>query len=286
MRKFIDKLPKNKLIIFSILVVVLLVVILTVTFSFFAARFIDNGQLDITVKSYTTDEFVLSAGNPLKLVATPTTLKENGENAAITTTATAALKANSKDNTATYQYYLYFEILNNDFVMSDGTTPEIILTISGPDGEVTSLDGLTYGSYNGVSGFDITEVNGFFAISSDSITSNSSKAFTSENWDFTITYLNLSFEQSANLGKSLNANIILRKTQMDLVDVTVSSSSVTVEGTTSVSRNVPSMSVSTFRSTATTSNTISCTNGATATISSTGLVSVTPSGQATVCTIS
>lgn len=286
MRKFLDKIPKDKLIVSSILIAILFVFVLIVTFSYFASRFIDDGDLDISVQSYSTDEFVLSAGNPLKLVATPSTLKENGENAVISTSATAALKANSKENKATYDYYLYFEILNNEFVMSDGSTPEIILTITGPDGEITSLDGLTYGTYNDVKGFDITTANGLYAISNDSITSNSSKAFTSENWNFTITYLNLSIDQSANLNKTMNANVILRKTALDLVSVTVSSSSVTVEGTTSISRNVPSTSVSTFRSTATTSNTVSCTNGATATISSTGLVSVTPSGQATVCTIS
>lgn len=45
--------------------------------------------------SDTVDDFKFELGDPLKINATPTTLKENGSNYTTSTTAKALLKANS-----------------------------------------------------------------------------------------------------------------------------------------------------------------------------------------------
>ena len=217
MKKFIKKIKSNKfLYILSVLIVgVFFILIARVTYAFLAP-IINSAQTNIVIKGDTVDEFKLKVGNSLKLDATPTTLKENGTNYTTSTTATASLKANSTKNTATYNYYLYFQIENNTFTYTSGTTPEIILTITNPNGEeVTSIEGLTYGTFNGVSGFDVTTQNGLFNIANNySITSNSSTTATIHEWTVTLTYLNQAYDQSGNFGKSMEVGVLLQKEEV------------------------------------------------------------------------
>ena len=214
MKKFIKKIKSNKFlyILGALIVGVFFILIARVTYAFLAP-IINNAQTNIVIKSDTVDEFKLKVGNPLKLDATPTTLKENGTNYTTSTTATASLKANSTKNTATYNYYLYFQIENNTFTYTSGTTPEIILTITNPNGEeVTSIEGLTYGTFNGVSGFDVTTQSGLFNIANNyQITSNSSTTATIHEWTVTLTYLNQAYDQSGNFGKSMQVGVLLQK---------------------------------------------------------------------------
>jgi len=217
MKKFIKKIKSNKfLYILSVLIVgVFFILIARVTYAFLAP-IINNAQTNIVIKGDIVDEFKLKVGNPLKLDATPTTLKENGTNYTTSTTATASLKANSTKNTATYNYYLYFQIENNTFTYTSGTTPEIILTITNPNGEeVTSIEGLTYGTFNGVSGFDVTTQSGLFNIANNyQITSNSSTTATIHEWTVTLTYLNQAYDQSSNFAKSMEVGVLLQKEEI------------------------------------------------------------------------
>ena len=178
----------------------------------------------------TVDDFKFELGNPLKINATPTTLKENGTNYTTSTTAKALLKANSTKKTATFNYYVYFQIKSNTFIYSDGSTPEIILTVTSPNGdEITSIDGLTYGTFNGVSGFDITTKKGLFNIANNhEITSNSSTTYTTQSWTIKITYLNLSIDQSANFGNSMGVNVYITKNEKKLTVADICSSEQTL----------------------------------------------------------
>ena len=214
MKKFINKIKSNKtLSILSILIIGIFFLLITrVTFAFLAPIF-NSAQTDVMGASDTVDDFKFELGNPLKIDATPTKLKENGTNYVSSTTAKALLKANSTQNTATYNYYVYFLIKSNTFTYSDGSTPEIILTVTDPNGdEITSIDGLTYGTFNGVSGFDVTTKSGLFNIADNyEITSNSSTAYTTQEWNITLTYLNLSIDQSSNFGNSMEVSVYIRK---------------------------------------------------------------------------
>ncbi len=214
MKKFIKKIKSNKfLYILSVLIIGVFIILITRVTYAFLAPIINEAQTNVAIKGDTIDEYSLKVGNPLKINATPTTLKENGTNYTTSTTATASLKANSTKNTATYGYYLYFQIENNTFTYTSGTTPEIILTITNPNGEeITSIEGLTYGTFNGVSGFDVTTQNGLFNIANNyQITSNSSTTATIHEWTITLTYLNQSYDQSANFGKNMEVGVLLQK---------------------------------------------------------------------------
>ena len=219
MKKFINKIKSNKtLSILSILIIGIFFLLITrVTFAFLAPIF-NSAQTDVMGASDTVDDFKFELGDPLKIDATPTTLKENGTNYVSSTTAKALLKANSTKNTATYNYYVYFQITSNTFTYSDSSTPEIILTVTNPNGdEITSIEGLTYGTFNGISGFDVTTKNGLFNIADNyEITSNSSTTYTTQEWNITLTYLNLSIDQSINFGNSMGVSVHIRKEEKKL----------------------------------------------------------------------
>ena len=220
MKKFIKKIKSNKLLsILSVLIIgVFFILIARVTYAYLAPVF-NSAETDVMGSSDTVDDFKFELGDPLKIDATPTTLKENGTNYVTSTTAKALLKANSTKKTATYNYYVYFQIASNTFTYSDGSTPEIILTVTNPNGdEVTSIDGLTYGTFNGVSGFDVTTKKGLFNIANSyEITSNSSTTYTTQEWNITLTYLNLSTDQSANFGNSMGVNVHITKNEKILL---------------------------------------------------------------------
>ncbi len=214
MNKFIKKIKNNQVLyVLSILIIgILLLLIARITYAYLAPR-IQSALGNVTTISDTVDDFKLELGRPLSLNATSTTLPESGSNLVVTSTEIAKLKANSTKKTANYNYYLYLQITNNTFKYSDGTTPEIILTITDPNGnEITSLDNLTYGTYNGVSGFDVTTTTGLFAIANNyEITSNSSTTYTEHDWNITLTYLNLNIDQSGNYGNSFETKLYLQK---------------------------------------------------------------------------
>ena len=216
MKKFINKIKNNKVLsILSVLIIGLFFILVTRVTYAYLAPVINDAQTNVVGSSDTVDDFKFELGNPLKINATPTTLKENGSNYTTSTTAKALLKANSTKKTATFNYYVYFQIASNTFKYSDGSTPEIILTVTSPNGdEITSIEGLTYGTFNGVSGFDITTKKGTFNIANSyEITSNSSTTYTTQSWIIKITYLNLSIDQSTNFGNSMGVNVYITKNE-------------------------------------------------------------------------
>ena len=216
MKKFIKTIKSNKVLsVLSVLIIGLLFILVARVTYAFLAPVINESQTNVVGTTDTVDDFKFELGDALKLDASPTTLKENGSNYSSSTTAKALLKANSTKNTATFNYYVYFQIKSNTFTYSDGSTPEIILTVTDPNGdEITSIDGLTYGTFNGVSGFDVTTKKGLFNIANNhEITSNSSTTYTTQSWTIKITYLNLSIDQSTNFGNSMDVNVYITKNE-------------------------------------------------------------------------
>ncbi len=217
--KFIDKIKRNKLLYFlGVLIVgIFIVLIVRFTYAYLAAN-VNEARGDVTLNSDETDKLDFAVGDPLSIDATPTTLPENGENLVDTTTATATLLANSTNTTAEYSYWVYFTISNNTFIYSDGLTPEVILTVTDPEGNpVTNIEGLTYGTFSGVAGFDVTTQNGTFTVANGyTITSSSSTDATEQTWNFTLTYLNQSYDQSINFGNSMTTEVSMSKEEVVL----------------------------------------------------------------------
>ena len=93
MKKFIKKIKSNKILsILSVLIIgVFFILIARVTYAYLAPVF-NSAETDVMGSSDTVDDFKFELGEPLKIDATPTTLKENGTNYVSSTTAKALLK--------------------------------------------------------------------------------------------------------------------------------------------------------------------------------------------------
>ena len=217
---------RKKLEKYLIIGVIALFVVISATYAFFQAQLDDGAQTDVNIGSNTTDSLTFDVNNAINLNINQFNFGVGAGNLSSNATASATLLANNSSNTATYTYYVYFKINSNEFTYTTSDSkPEIILTVTDPTGQpVTSIDGLTYvqnvqtttsdGSTQTVSGFDITTATGTFAVASAySITANSTTP-TTQNWEFTATFINLDSDQQANTGKTMDADIIIQEDEM------------------------------------------------------------------------
>ena len=168
---------------------------------------------DINIKGDKLDELKFIPGEALNLDVTSENLVESGNNLTVSSTSQVTLTANNTNNMATYSYYIYLNIPTNTFVYTTPeNTPEILLNIIGPDGEITDISGLNYGTTYGVSGFDVTTYKGLINIALEKeISSTSSTEKTVHEWTISLTYLNLNTNQAENYGNTLVPEIMIRK---------------------------------------------------------------------------
>ena len=202
------------------MVVTLLVLTIGVTFAYFMARTGEGKQAGTTITTGIVDDlkFNVSKEN-LSLNINQFNFASGAGNLTDNVTATASLKANSTKNTATYNYYVYFQIESNDYVYTTtDKKPEIVLSITGPNGEITSVDGLTYVSATNadgtvVKGFDITTLGKSITKIADSyeISSSSSTNYTNQEWTFTVTFINLDTNQVDNQNKNLTGKVLIQQ---------------------------------------------------------------------------
>ena len=208
---------------FIIIAVALLVLSIGITFAYFIAKTGPGSSANANVTTGTVDDlkFNVSKEN-ISLNVNQFNFASGSGNITDTVTATASLKANSTKNTATYNYYVYFQIESNNYAYTTtDKKPEIVLSITGPNGEITSVDGLTYVSATNadgtiVKGFDITEQKSSVIKVADSyeISSSSSTNYTTQDWTFTVTFINLDTNQADNEGKNLTGKVLIQKEEM------------------------------------------------------------------------
>lgn len=168
---------KKNLIFMSIAAITLVIAVLGATYAFFVAQGGGSSNTDIDVQTNTTDNLSFSIGDPISLNITQENFAQGVGNQSDSTTASALLTANNATNNATRNYYLYFDISNNNFIYTvDENTPELILTVIGPDDQpLTSLGDLDYVTVGDVQGFDITTETGRITIADNyEITTTSS----------------------------------------------------------------------------------------------------------------
>lgn len=211
----ITRIKNNKIL--MILMVLIVGVLLALTFRIthaFLAKNTTDVEKKVVGTSDKVDQLNFIAGDPLTLKATSTTLPESGENIEVVSKPVVTLLANSTNNIAIEKYYAYLTITNNFEYSSEEKTPEIILSITDPNGnEIQMLDDLVYGTTYGVSGFDITNYNGTLNIAEGyEIKSTSSTEPEKQEWTLKITYMNLSGDQSTNYEKTLDSTFVISKT--------------------------------------------------------------------------
>ena len=217
-----EKINGRKLSLIFIFILILLVIALLVgkfTYSYLGPTISDDleTQGEVTASG---DTLIFTKGNNLSLSATTDNFTTGGTNLTSTTNPKVKLVASTKTNQANATYYVGVLIKNNTYVYTtSGNTPELILTIKDEKGNnVTSgVDGLTYVTSGGVSGFDVTGKKGLFNIKTDyPISTTSSSAGTTHTWTFTLTFVNLGTDQSDNENASMNVNVYLQKEEYKL----------------------------------------------------------------------
>ncbi len=161
------------------------------------------------------DTLIFTKGSNLSLSATTDNFQTGGSNLSSTTNPKVKLVASSKTNSASATYYVGVVINSNSYTYTTSdNTAEVILTIKDENSNnVTSgVDGLTYVTSGGVSGFDVTGKTGLFNIKTDyPISTTSSSTGTTHTWTFTLTFVNLGTDQSDNENASMDLDVYLQK---------------------------------------------------------------------------
>ena len=198
----------------AVIIASALVLFIGISFAYVVAQLSGGTTGNVNVTADTTDNLQFSIDKEINLNPTQFNVLEGGGGLSDTSVGTATLLANSTTNNFSTTYYVYFQINSNNYIYTtEEQTPEIILTITNPNGEeVTSVDGLDYIDSGEVTGFDITTKTGFYNIAElYEITSASSINATKQEWTFTVTFMNLDTNQAENGGKTLEAEIILSR---------------------------------------------------------------------------
>ena len=207
---------KTKIVTLSILGI--LIIILSFSYAYFNPIIDSEKSTRVEVVAKTIDQLMFIQGNHLNLELNHLNFIQGSGNITGSTSTTAKLIANTKTNTATKTYYVYFYIGKNEFDYSTPTNePEIILTLKNPNGTtITSLPGLTYVTKTDVSGFDITNYQGLITIAEEySISTTSTITGTEQDWEATVTIRNLDINQNQLAGSELKAQFVLSSEEKD-----------------------------------------------------------------------
>ena len=203
-------------------VIALIVLAIGVTFAYFVAQTGDGAKSNVNIKADSVDDLKFSVDKDLSLSANQFNFAQGQGNLSDSVTAKASLKANSTKSLATYNYYVYFQMETNEYkYTTENKLPEIVLSITGPNGEITSVDGLTYVTASDadgktITGFDITELGSSIIKIADSfeISSSSSTNYTNQEWVFKVTFINLNTDQTGNQGKTMSGKVLMQKDKL------------------------------------------------------------------------
>ena len=193
----------------------LLTLLISFSLAFFTSKILNNKAADVKVNLADNAKLEFINDEQLSIHATMANFSQGKGNLTDTVTASAKLTAESSFSE---KYSVAFEIIENGFIYTqDDKTPELILEINNPDGDkITNIKGLKYVTVNGISGFDVTDIIGYFEIENDYlITVKDNESSEIHDWQFKINFVNLDGEQTENTNKIFDSNIVLRTTERE-----------------------------------------------------------------------
>ena len=203
-----------------IAIIVLLVIVVAGTYAFFAPQAGGTTSTNTTVTSNTTDLLTFSINRDISFTVTQNDFQENGTNQSGDATATATLTPNNKTGAATMNYYLYLNIESNPIEYSSTNTnglPELMLQVFDSNNQLVTLSDLgNQVTVKGVTGYDITAIEGPITLLDNHAISASNNTATIENWRIVVTLINHDFNQNDNTGKEVSAEIIIQKEELNL----------------------------------------------------------------------
>ena len=210
---------KNKLY-FIIIVGLLFLFVVGISFAYFQTQYGNGGKVDLKAKTYSVDELSFNIGEDITLNPNQFNFAQGKGNLEGVTNAAAILKANNKTNLAKMNYYAYVVVTKNEFkYTTSDKKAELVLSVEGPDGVVTTLPDLgnaidvTDNEGNTFKGFDITEFSGVITLADNKEIEVASidNGKKQEDWKIKVTFINLDADQSNNSDKSFSANMMIQK---------------------------------------------------------------------------
>ncbi len=207
MRKIVNTIKRKKIVVASIVVVTLIAVAIGVSYSFVGDLIEESQITNVNATVGKMENFTYTPG--AELTVTGASVGYTG-----TSSPSVNMKAGTDATTIDSAYNVYFSVTENTFQYSDNTNKpaELLLTIVDPTGtEITAIDGLDYKTSEGVSGFDVTTLKSFVQIQNNyPIATNDTVSGVTQSWTFTLTYVDLTIDQTANNDKSFKAQIIMK----------------------------------------------------------------------------
>ena len=215
---------KNKLYII-IIVGLLFLFAVGISFAYFQTQYGNGGKVDLKAKTYSVDELSFNIGEDITINPNQFNFAQGKGNLEGVTNASAILKANNKTHLAKMNYYAYVVVTKNEFkYTTSDKKAELVLSVEGPDGVVTTLPDLgnaidvTDNEGNTFKGFDITEFSGVITLADNKTieVTSGDNGKKQEDWKIKVTFINLDEDQSGNSDKNFNANMMIQKEEADL----------------------------------------------------------------------
>ena len=205
-----EMINKNKKVII-VLTVFLLLSVSGLTLAYFVGQIGPAATANINLTTKTVDNLTFTTGNDITIgPVNQANFAQGSGNKSGSTTATATLKANTGNNSATETYNVYLKIDNNTFeYTTSNNTAELILKVTNPSGNIQTISGLTQVTSEGITGYDITNKVSIIPIATNyTITTTSSKTDT---WTAQVYFINLNSDQQVNSSKTFNAELVIEK---------------------------------------------------------------------------
>ncbi len=189
---------RNLVVIIMVTIIVIVLGVLGASYAYFAGGATNNSITNLLVKSNTIDELLFSKGNELAITANQDNFAQGQSDRSGSTTSTVTLTAKN-DSASTYYYRAYIIISANTYQYTNGSTPELVLTVTKNGTTIINNMDIT----TTVGTIDIPVTAGGSAIKQP-ITASAGTT-TVDSWTATVTFKNLNTDQSANASKIFRA---------------------------------------------------------------------------------
>ena len=189
---------KNVMFVIGIVLVVILAGLIGVAFAYLIADVQNIGiGSNIDVQSKTIDNMVFNKGSTINLSVDQDSLALGNGNLSSSTTSTVDFTARNNSDSSGY-YKAFILIPENPFIYTDGSTPEILLTVTKNNVAIISNQDITIA--DGAIELPISAGN---TIKRHTISATSGST-TTDSWTATVTFVNLNTDQYENSNKDLN----------------------------------------------------------------------------------
>ena len=198
---------KNLVIVTMITIIVIILGVLGASYAYFQGSIAGNGLSNIKTIANSLDNLVFTPGSDITITANQSNFGSGSGNRSGSTTSTVTLTARN-DASSTHYYRMYLLISENTFVYTNGTTPELTLTVT--KNGTTVINAMDVTTTNGV--IDIPVSSGS-TVSKQPITASAGST-TTDTWVATVTFVNLNSNQNENVGKGFRAVLYMDNSPM------------------------------------------------------------------------